>query len=365
MAIECGVVGLPNVGKSTLFNALTSNYIPAENFPFCTVDPNKGVVVVPDERLDKITEIAKPQKVIPAYLNVVDIAGLVKGASEGEGLGNQFLSHIREVDAIAHVVRCFEDDNITHVMGGVDPKRDVEIIDLELCMADLDVARKRLIGAEKSARGGDKDAAAEVTALKKMIETLSEGSPLRRIKEDWEGLTQDSYLTSKPILYVANISEDDLREKSAKVDAWIKEVREVASKDDAGVIVLSAGLEAQLGQLDDADRAAFYEEYGLEEPGLHGFIRAAFSLLGLITFITAGEKEVRAWQIRKGAMGPEAAGAIHSDFEKGFIRAEVIAYQDYIDCGGEKGARDKGLMRSEGKTYEVKDGDVILFRFNV
>jgi GTP-binding protein YchF len=365
MGLECGIVGLPNVGKSTLFNALTAAQVPAENFPFCTVDPHRGVVNVPDQRLDKLSEIVKPERVVPAMVTFVDIAGLVKGAAAGEGLGNQFLSHIREVNAIVHVVRCFEDSNIIHVMGSVDPKRDVEIIDLELCLSDLDVAKKRLEKVEKNAKSGNIEAKAEMELLKSLMEDLSRGIPLRRRKEDLKKLSQDQFLTSKPVLFVANISEDDLKTLPAKVGQWISELKEVAKKDEAQVMTMSISLEQQLSVLSEDDRKAFYEEYGIEEPGLNRLIREAYSLLGLYTYFTAGVKEVRAWTIRKGMFAPEAAGVIHSDFQRGFIRAETIAYTDYIANSGEKGAREKGLMRSEGKDYQVKDGDVILFKFGV
>lgn len=366
MSIECGIVGLPNVGKSTLFNTLTQAEVPAENFPFCTVDPNKGMVPVPDFRLGALSKIVKPQKVVPAVTSFVDIAGLVKGASSGEGLGNQFLSHIRSVHAIAHVVRCFEDDNITHVMGGVDPARDIEIIDLELCLSDLETIENRFQKVEKLAKaGGDKTAQLELEHLQIAKDRLAEGKPLRRYWSEVERLDARHYVTSKPILYVANVSEDDVKSPSEETFAWINVVKKIAEDDNAIAVVLSAALEYQLTRLDDEERGVFLEDYGLEEPGLHRLIRGAYDLLGYHTYFTAGEKEVRAWPLPKKSLAPQAAGVIHSDFEKGFIRAEVTHFEDYIRSAGEKGAREKGLLRSEGKEYEVQDGDVILFRFNV
>ena len=366
MSLECGIVGLPNVGKSTLFNTLTQAQVPAENFPFCTVDPHRGVVNVPDPRMQALANLVKPERIVPAIMTFVDIAGLVKGAASGEGLGNQFLSHIREVNAIAHVVRCFEDDNIIHVMGGVDPERDVEIIDLELCLSDLDSAKKRLERVEKTARSGQVDAKEEAEVLKKVMDDLGRGISVRRqspaIQEKVKSL---AFLTGKPLLYVANVSEDDLKAPSEKLKVWLKRLEEIAAKDNAPVVSMCIGLEQQLSQLDETDRQPFYDEYNIKEPVLHRFIREAYRLLGLITYFTAGVKEVRAWTIHRGDSAPQAAGAIHSDFQRGFIRAEVIAYDDYTKLGGEKPAREKGLQRSEGKEYIVQDGDVILFRFAV
>lgn len=365
MSVECGIVGLPNVGKSSLFNSLTASSVPAENFPFCTVDPHRGVVKVPDNRLRQLAEIVQPQNIVTAQMTFVDIAGLVKGAAGGEGLGNQFLSHIREVHAIAHVVRCFEDPNIIHVMGNVDPKRDIEIIDLELCLSDLDSAEKRKDKIERQAKSGDATARKELELLNLAIESLKKGQALRRILPSLEGLNLDGFLTSKPVIFVANISENDLKNPSESVKKWLSELEEIAKHDSAKVLSLCIGLEYQLGQLSEEDRQPFYEEYGIDEPGLHRFIREAYSLLGLMTYFTAGVKEVRAWTVRKGALAPEAAGVIHSDFERGFIRAEVISFADFVASRGEKVAREKGLMRSEGKDYQVQDGDVILFRFAV
>jgi len=365
MGIECGIVGLPNVGKSTLFNTLTAAGVPAENFPFCTVDPHRGVVNVPDRRIDQLSVIVKPERVVPALMTFVDIAGLVKGASDGEGLGNQFLSHIREVNAIAHVVRCFEDDNIIHVMGGVDPKRDIEIIELELCLSDLETAKKRFDRVEKLARSGNAEAKAEADAMKLIMDGLGKGIPVRRIPGAKEKLSQDTFLTSKPVLYVANIAEGDVKEMSAQTKKWIAAVEEAAKLDQTIVIPLSVSLESQLRAMEPADREVFQAEYGINEPALDRFIRDAYRLLGLQTYFTAGVKEVRAWTIPVVCSAPDAAGVIHSDFKRGFIRAETIAFRDYIQLQGEKGAREKGLMRSEGKEYQVQDGDVILFRFGV
>ncbi len=365
MGLECGIVGLPNVGKSTLFNSLTAAQVPAENFPFCTVDPHRGVVSVPDPRLDAIAAIVKPQKVQPTMVTFVDIAGLVKGASSGEGLGNQFLSHIREVNAIVHVVRCFSDPNIIHVMGDVDPQRDVDIINLELCLSDIDAAQKRLERVEKLARAQNAEAKLEMAALRQVMDELGRGIPVRQSAVSKELLAHTFFLTSKPVFYVANISEQDLKNPSPELSGWLEALKQVAAKDSAKVLPLSVRLEQELRGLEGDDLKTFLGEYGLEEPGLGRLIREAYSLLGLMTYFTAGEKEVRAWTISKGTYAPQAAGVIHSDFERGFIRADTIAYEDFIRLGGEKAAREKGLQRSEGKDYEVKDGDIILFKFAV
>lgn len=365
MSFECGIVGLPNVGKSTLFNTLTSANVAAENFPFCTVDPNRGIVDVPDSRLDQIAELVRPERIVPTTVTFVDIAGLVKGAAQGEGLGNQFLSHIRSVDAIAHVVRCFDDENITHVMGSVDPVRDVEIIDLELCLSDLETVRKRIEKIERIAKSGNAEAKDELSKLQNVIGLLEKGIPLRRNLESLKGIDLQSYVTAKPILYVANIAESQVKKPDAATLAWIEKLEEFAKKDQAEVVVLSASLEYQLSQLEGADRELFFQEYGIEEPGLNRFIRKAYELLGLITYFTVGPRELRAWTIQKGQTAVEAAGKIHSDFAKGFIRAETIHFEDYIRCGGEKGAKEKGLQRAEGRDYIVQDGDVLYFRFNV
>lgn len=365
MSLECGIVGLPNVGKSTLFNTLTSAEVAAENFPFCTVDPNKGIVEVPDPRLDQLSEIVKPQKTVPTTVSFVDIAGLVKGASKGEGLGNQFLSHIRSVDAILHMVRCFEDSNITHVLGEVDPIRDVEIIELELCLADLEMAQKRVEKLSKLSKGGDKESLAKLELFKKAEQHLGDSKTLRSLDEV-EFYRAEGFITAKPILYVANMAEDELKEASEKTTQSVEALRALAKTQGANVIALSASLENQIRQLDTLDeKREFYAEYGLEEPGLNRLIREAYDLLGLITFFTAGEKEVRAWTIDQGETAQQAAGTIHTDFARGFIRAEVIHFKDFLSCRGEKVAKEKGLQRSEGKEYVVLDGDVMHFRFNV
>jgi GTP-binding protein YchF len=365
MAVECGIVGLPNVGKSTLFNTLTMSSVPAENFPFCTVDPNKGVVEVPDPRLKTLAELVKPERVVPTILSFVDIAGLVKGASKGEGLGNQFLSHIRKVDAICHVVRCFEDPNVTHVMGSVDPVRDIEIIDMELCLSDLETVKRRIEKLEKLAKSGNQEAKEELAQLKNMENFLNDGSPLRRYPDFVNFKGDVEFLTAKPVMYVANIAEGDLKSMSGATKDWIESVEAVAKRDSANLIVLSVSLEFQLSQLKGEDLDLFLNEFSIQEPGLHRVIRRAYELLGLITFFTAGEKEVRAWTVKKGASAVEAAGSIHSDFARGFIRAETIHFDDFVQLGGEKAAREKGLQRAEGRDYRVQDADIMHFRFNV
>ena len=363
MGIKCGIVGLPNVGKSTLFNALTRSAIAAENYPFCTIDPNVGIVPVPDPRLDQLAAIVSPERILPTTVEFVDIAGIVKGASTGEGLGNKFLANIREVDAIAHVVRCFVNDDIVHVSGRIDPISDIETINTELALADLETAEKALQRAEKAAKAMDKDAIKAKEVIRRVRDALNAGQPARAVALDETErpiVKEMQLLTFKPMLYVANVQEGGF-ENNAMLDT----VRQHATSEGSQVVAVCTAIEAEISQLDDADRAEFLKDLGLEEPGLNRVIRAGYALLGLQTYFTAGVKEVRAWTVKKGATAPQAAGVIHTDFERGFIRAEVIAYDDYVALKGEQGAKEAGKLRLEGKEYIVREGDVMHFRFNV
>jgi len=365
MGFQCGIVGLPNVGKSTLFNALTATQAAqAANYPFCTIEPNVGRVAVPDPRLEIIAKIGKSAQIIPTQLEFVDIAGLVRGASKGEGLGNQFLAHIREVDAVLYVLRCFESSDITHVEGSVDPLRDAETVETELMLADMEGLDRRVVNMAKKAKGGDADAKAQLPVLEKTLAALQAGKPARSVPlttDERSIFKQLQLLTGKPVLYICNVGEDD----AASGNEMTRRIEARAAEEHAGAVVISAAIEAEIAQLPGAEQAEFLETLGLEQPGLNKVIRAGYSLLDLITYFTVGPKEARAWTVRRNAKAPEAAGVIHGDFERGFIRAETIAYADFVACAGEQGARDAGKLRSEGKDYVVQDGDVMHFRFNV
>ncbi len=364
MSLKCGIVGLPNVGKSTLFNALTKAGIAAENYPFCTIEPNVGIVELPDPRLSQLSDIVKPERIVPAIVEFVDIAGLVAGASKGEGLGNQFLAHIRETDAVVNVVRCFDDPNVIHVAGKVDPVSDIEVIQTELCLADLGTVEKSLARYTKAAKSGnDKEAAKLVSLLTRLQAALNEGKPVRTLQfndEEQALLKQLFLITAKPAMFVANVDESGFEN-----NPYLDRLKEYADSQNAPVVAICAKIESEMADMSDEDKQMFLSEIGQEEPGLNRLIRAAFRLLGLQTYFTAGEKEVRAWTVRIGATAPQAAGVIHTDFERGFIRAQTIAFDDYIKFKGEQGAKDAGKMRSEGKEYVVKDGDVMNFLFNV